>query len=167
MARLTRAGGKTVQRTRDQLLVIREQGQKERNSSIREMEAKQKAVEATADNETTNETQCPEGTTTLPSSTPRQLRSRSSVLIWAEETPLRTSSCNLLGIQEPMSYLSRNPRPNKRTASGSPNRISDSIGICLPVLLPTLQGRAPSSTRKSGSIANSKQSVRHHQISPQ
>ena len=59
MARPTRAGGKTVQRTRDQLSVIREQGQKERNASIRELEAKQKAAEATAENETTNVAQCP------------------------------------------------------------------------------------------------------------
>ena len=59
MARPTRAGGKTVQRTRDQLSVIREQGQKERNASIREMEAKQKATEATAENENINVAQCP------------------------------------------------------------------------------------------------------------
>lgn len=59
MARPTRAGGKTVQRTRDQLSVIREQGQKERNASIRELEAKQKAAEATAENETINVAQCP------------------------------------------------------------------------------------------------------------
>ena len=59
MARPTRIGGKTVQRTKDQLSVIREQGQKERNASIREFEAKQKAAEATAGNEPSTASQCP------------------------------------------------------------------------------------------------------------
>ncbi|KAI0992967.1 hypothetical protein K3495_g15217 [Podosphaera aphanis] len=59
MARPARLKGKTVQRTQDQLTVIRQRGQKDRTAKVREAEAKQKAAEATADNNTQPAPQCP------------------------------------------------------------------------------------------------------------
>ena len=59
MARLTRVDGEMEQRTKDQLAVIREQGQKERNTLIRELEAKQKAAEALIENDLPTVPQCP------------------------------------------------------------------------------------------------------------
>ncbi|KAI0997037.1 hypothetical protein K3495_g11149 [Podosphaera aphanis] len=59
MTRPARLKGKVVQRTQDQLTVIRQRGQKDRTARVREAEAKQKAAEATADNNTQPATQCP------------------------------------------------------------------------------------------------------------
>ena len=78
----------------------------------------------------------------------RKLYFQHSVLTWAEEIPLRTSSCNPLGIQEPMSYSSRNPRFNIRMESGLPSRILGSTSICIPVSPPTPRPRSLIYTRK-------------------